>query len=333
MSEQLNVPPAQHWSATSAPLIAIVGTVATHFLFYGRFLLCPSDNQTCIRFDPAPMLRGVKTAFTSDPSVYVGGAMWVLASGAHVLVNLAALFASVYVIREGIGERAKGKRGALTIALFIAWAALLALMPSMQLTGDTGAPGPRLLLETVGRMLPSINTYNRLFDALGLTVGVMLAVAACAAIRRDAVEDAEGKTLRRRMRLLRTILYAGAAALVVSVIRLSVTLNWGGSFLPAATPPAVSESATLITGIVNTLGIYYTILLAAVYAPAALVLRRRANALASQQPPEKQDEWLKARGLALSFTEYLPRVVAILAPLLAGPVADLVKSVLNVGGK
>ena len=322
----------QHWARTCAPLIAIAAAVATHAVFYGSFLLCPKDDKTCIRFDPADMLKGLNDRYVSDPNVYVGGAMWVLASGTHLLVSLAALLAAVHVIREGIGGRVKGPRGAVTLALMLAWAAALSLVPTAIYAGGTEAPAPRLLAGTVGGVLPHINTYNRLFDALGLTVGFMLAAAACAAIRRDAAEDTEGKALARRMRLLRTTLYAGAAALVVSVVRLSVMLNWGGSFLPAADTAAGKQVSTLVTGIVTALGIYYTILLAAIYLPAAMVLRSRALSLAdvNGQPPEKQDEWLKARGLALTYTEYVPRLVAIIAPLLAAPVGSLVKAVLNV---
>jgi hypothetical protein len=318
---------------TCAPLIALALTVVTHALFYKGFLLCAAGDKTCVHFEPGPMLRGVKAAFVSDPSVYVGGAMWTLAGGLHVLVSLSVLIVAVFVIREGVGERVKGRRGALTVVLIFAWAAAAALLPIQRAATDVGAPAPRLLLETVGRMLPDINTYNRLFDALGMTVGIMLAVAACAVIRGDAGGDTEA-LLSRRLWLLRRVLYAGAAALVVSVVRLSVTLNWGGNFLPAPETPEGKAVSTLITGIVNALGIYYTLLLAAVYVPAALVLRGRVQALvvASGVPPEKREEFLKARGLALSYAQYLPRLVAILSPLLAGPFAELLKTLLGGSG-
>lgn len=329
---------AQHWAVTLAPLAAILVVVLTHFNFYRNFLSCPevpARGEQCIRFDPGPLLKGVKTAFTSDAAVYVGGAMWTLVCGLHVLVSLAALIASIYVLRGGLGARPEGWRGWLIVALAVAWAAFIASLSTIWLTGERSAPAPWLLSQTVGRMLPRINIYNRLFDALGLTVGVMLAAAACAAIRRDEGPDPDGAALAGRMRLLRTLLFVGAAALVVSVVRLSVTLNWGGSFLPAAETPEGKNASTLITGIVSALGVYYTLLLAAVYVPAALVLRGRAYSLAvAQEPaPEKRGEWLKARGLALTLPEYLPRILAILSPILVGPVADLIKGVLNLGGK
>lgn len=332
MATRITDPPAQHWVLTCAPLIAIVFVVVTHFLFLDRFLACPKAGPKCINFDTGPMLQAAKKAFTSDTSVYVGGVLWTLASGLRLLVSLSVLIAAAFVIREGIGKHAKGRRGALTLALITAWAAAISLLASSGAI-DRDMPGFRLMSGTIGRTLPDIVKYNVLFDALGLTVGVVLAVAACAAIRRDAAQDTE-ESLSRRMWLLRRVLYAGAAALVVSVAWLSVTLNWAGSFLPGADTPAGKEVSTLIAGIVNSLGISYTLLLAALYLPAALVLRGRTHALAvaRQQPPDKRDEWLKARGLALSYAEYLPRLVAVLAPLLVGPVADLVKNVLNVGG-
>jgi hypothetical protein len=38
---------------------------------------------------------------------------------------------------------------------------------------------------------------------------------------------------------------------------------------------------------------------------------------------EEREKWLRSEGLLMSHSEYLPRVVAILAPLLAGPLGDL----------
>lgn len=62
------------------------------------------------------------------------------------------------------------------------------------------------------------------------------------------------------------------------------------------------------------------------YFPAVLLLRARANELADLAKPEAPDAWLTENGLGVSVSAWLPRIVAILAPLMAGPFVDILKS-------
>lgn len=39
--------------------------------------------------------------------------------------------------------------------------------------------------------------------------------------------------------------------------------------------------------------------------------------------PPQREEWMREQGLSASFSHHLPRVAAILGPLLAGPLGDL----------
>lgn len=43
--------------------------------------------------------------------------------------------------------------------------------------------------------------------------------------------------------------------------------------------------------------------------------------------PEDSEKTLKDQGLTFSFRESLPRLMAILGPLLAGPIGELVKHI------
>jgi hypothetical protein len=62
------------------------------------------------------------------------------------------------------------------------------------------------------------------------------------------------------------------------------------------------------------------------------VLRRRAQAHmeaeATERPADfdtlpKREKWFTERGLDISFSGIFPRLAAILGPLMAGPLADL----------
>ena len=76
-------------------------------------------------------------------------------------------------------------------------------------------------------------------------------------------------------------------------------------------------------------GIYFSVLLAATYLPAAAIQYWRASQIARTEipnaPPHERANWLKDNGLGMTPLEFLPKLVAILGPILAGSVTDLFK--------
>jgi cbb3-type cytochrome oxidase subunit 3 len=81
-------------------------------------------------------------------------------------------------------------------------------------------------------------------------------------------------------------------------------------------------------------GVFYTLLLAAVYLPARKIIFDRAKTL----PISKADEADKQSKLETAgfisatttpFKDLLPRIAALLAPLLIGPIADLVGKIFD----
>jgi hypothetical protein len=179
------------------------------------------------------------------------------------------------------------------------------------------------LRATVGQaqVLPSINKYNRFGDALSLTGTLSLAVAACATLwQRSINNELEETQVVQRVRLLRPVLYVGAATLVIALFRLSATHAWGASYLPPESEIGKAV-ASLSTGIVGSLGTYYTLLIASIYLPAAFLLRARLRKLAASKPDP--EAWMASQGMGLSLPQFLPRVIALLGPLLAGPLGDL----------
>ena len=138
--------------------------------------------------------------------------------------------------------------------------------------------------------------------------------------------------LLKRVRLLRPILMVGATALVVAILRLSVTHAWAASYLLPESPLAKNVSS-LVTGIVVSMGTVYTLLMASIYLPAALMLRTRVLKLAAGKTDQEQEKFLSDNGLNLSFMQLLPRVLALFAPLLAGPLGELlVRATKELGG-
>jgi hypothetical protein len=67
------------------------------------------------------------------------------------------------------------------------------------------------------------------------------------------------------------------------------------------------------------------LLLAAVFLPTLYILHLRAKALLKDSGfiASAQEEKLKAAGFSFSLSNTLPRVLAVIAPLLTGQIADL----------
>lgn len=319
-----------------------------------------------------------------------GVAAWRLSTGLALVVIVVGLFISGWVI--GRAPRGlsgwRGVRGALVT--FVLVAAVLAVFlfgagfiwPSTAMT--------RQFLESIQTRLGD----SRLVDwELGLTyvgyiMGVYLLCASGAVLlsgsraggengppERTASEEVSH--LVRQMRDLRLLLYAGAVALVITTLRARMSFKWALDYLPPLTllgkegnlPLAAAvvyqRLESLVSNVVTSVAVLNSLLLAAVYVPATLILQKRAedvttevltdekahvaDALAAEaaeaksrlppawlvphtavERPEKprreapaREEWMKARGLSFPLKEHLGRIAAILSPLLAGPVAEL----------
>lgn len=316
------------------PLIAICFVVIIYVSFYGYFLRCTNPALGCNPLDSASLLSGIANTNAMRVTSYIGQAMWALCNGLHTITCIVALIISGIVIYQILSDNDYSAAVCWIVILLITLMTFDAsLLLSLWTASDTGAPAPQLLHITVARVFPSINIFNRIFDAVGMTAALCLACASCATIWKRDLQSVQGEQeLGQRIRMLRYILYVGAVMLIIGVFRLSVMLNWGTSFfIPDSA--AGKTVATLTSSIVTMLGTYYTLIIAAIYLPPALILRYRARQLASAQAPEEQEGWLDKRGFTLSFTDYLPRILAILGPLIVGPIGDLLnRAVKTFGG-
>jgi hypothetical protein len=218
----------------------------------------------------------------------------------------------------------------VVILIVIGVAIDVSLFLSLLTAHDTYSPAQQLLRATVGQVLPWINKFNRFAEALSLTGTICLAAAASATLwHRDVNAEFDETQLMQRIRLLRPILYVGAATLVIAVLRLSAVHGWATSYL-APEGELGKSVASLTNGIVGTLGTLLTLLLAGIYLPAVIILRARLRQLAAQQADP--EAWMASHGVGLSLSQFLPRVVALLAPLLAGPLgAILVRATSSLG--
>jgi hypothetical protein len=311
------------------PLIAPLVVVVTFVIFYAQFLFCAPESP-CNPLSSAELLAGLSSVVQTRVAAYVARSSWAVANGVHVIACLVAIVTASLVMYHALSEYDTKVRW-MIILIVVVLAADIALAIALWASIDVSSPGQELLRNTVGHVLPEINKYNRYSDALSLTGTLSLAAAACATLwHRDMKNELDETQLVRRVNLLRPVLYVGAATLAIAVLRLSATFGWAASYLPPESDLGKAVTS-LVAGIVGSLGTSYTLLMAGVYLPAALLLRARVKAFSATQPDPQA--WLVKRGLTLSFPQYLPRVIALLTPLLAGPLGDLlVRTTAALGG-
>ena len=337
---QANVMPAQDtevskwWKlAYFLPLIVAVAVLATHFLFYRKFLFCM--DGPCSPFTVGEIAAGIAPADQTRFAAYIARASWTLINGVHVLACvLAVVTASIVIYRALETEYPDKQTRRILILTVIAVAADIALgLALWTAEKDANSPAQQLLRATVGQAhgLPGINKFNRWGDALSLTGTLCLAVAASATVwQRDVSKKLTADDVTIRVRLLRPVLYVGALMLVVAVLRLATTHAWAVTYLPADTDLGKAV-AGFTKGIIGTLGIVFTLLIAGIYLPAALMLQARVREVAAtQQSPE---DFIKNNGINLSVPATLGRVIVLLGPFLAGPLGDrLVEAAKALGG-
>ena len=167
-------------------------------------------------------------------------------------------------------------------------------------------------------VLTAVNSY-------GLSVALFLTIASCATLGRQSSGTWEErvKQIGEQMKNLRLILYVGTFMLIVGVLLIRSVFQWALAFGPRETE-AIKAVDTLFSALLAAEGGYFTLILAVVYLPAALILKHRVDSLAGE-PAEPADKAkaLERNNLTFSFTQSLPKIAAILGPLLAGPIGEL----------
>lgn len=146
----------------------------------------------------------------------------------------------------------------------------------------------------------------------------------------------ELETLSGNMMRLRTLLYSSALMLAVGVILIQSIYQWSLAFVDGTT--ANQQSAlTVANGFTSTLtifsGIFFSALLSAAFLPAIYIIQNHAARMVEKITPTDsilkettREDYLKKYNLSFAFDQQLPRVIAVLTPLITAPIAELVKA-------
>lgn len=202
--------------------------------------------------------------------------------------------------------------------------------PLLDLRGSLTVHGMVEVFDKTFELL-EMGSYGHLFmnlaSALSTQVALLLSLGAglCLARSRDTKDPVEA--LQKQTSRLRTTLYFGTAFLVAGTLE-----NLAMHRLPVALAgEAEAESLQRIAeSVAGATGTVWTLLLLAIYLPAASLLKAQTGSLARDAvlrgESKDSEEWLKGTGLSSSVTEQLGRLLALMGPFLVGvPGSEIIR--------
>ncbi len=254
----------------------------------------------------------------------------ILLSGAHSLSILVFTVAGVLLIACGrsiFGDLGRHRWLGL---------ACVCLLGTLAGSGSISRSGPFMLYDlgigdqayaVVGCVISKAALESHhIYEGLGFFVNWLILGLVCALLvghRSRTTTEEQVLFLVRRLRILELTLYSAAAIHVAYIMRLAFFVRWCGAFLDKDSRGYLDRIAHA-NSVID--GLFYTCLIAAMYAPAAIVLSSRTNKLAQRSTASLRErrEWLDGHGFPLSPMEWIPRLTALLAPALAGNLPGMV---------
>ena len=327
----LNQPTFAHgvrYAYCFAPFISLCLVFGLYAIVYQQVIACPTGER-CL---PVPEIERHLEPLLPDignlPSEvrlnsFAGRITWSLAIGLSLLLSLCAFCWATYLVSQA-------NRYAKRPLWHTAWPLLLAVVVSLFLVrlpawlGNTESPWRRFVHELVNRDFAGAENWTRAFDMTGFCMAVYVTLALSVYLSSSARHDSRWYTnLSRHIQLLNTTLYLGAILLVVGVFRVWALLYWSLDYLS----PTTEEDSALLAGlrrvadgIVNSRGLLYSVMLASLYIPAAMLLQHQLRE--TKKSGELPNDLAESDTNRLGATDSVLRFIAIIGPALSGPAAD-----------
>lgn len=173
-------------------------------------------------------------------------------------------------------------------------------------------------LTVINKTLDVINLLGFMVVPFGLMAGCCIMHDIPTANQRSA------EYFLNRSRQLKKLMAGGSAIMVIGVIHMQLWLNWPLALLEE--PKAIAQLESLTFLVCQYWGLCYSLIIAALYLPAASYLSDEARLALLQGDNEeaKQDPgvWLKKNNMIFSPLASLPQIIAVIAPMLVGPLGS-----------
>lgn len=190
---------------------------------------------------------------------------WFATATVFFIVSLSSIFVSVMVIREMRSD----KFGRILLIGLPTLTAIITLV--VWLARSKKHSGPLFLDEMIAGTSEKVVSprFVGLGNALAF-IGVAFIVGGSCSVIASTGRSAED--VSRQMHGLGILLYAGAAFLVASVLEINQLHRWSADSVPEEVRPQIYRAAAVLAG---TVGTFFSLLLAAAYVPAVVILQYR----------------------------------------------------------
>jgi len=180
---------------------------------------------------------------------------------------------------------------------------------------------PHVHQVLVDHLSAGVKQYRELTKALALAAVTLIFASISATLYMPRPPTLIA--LRAQAERLQTLLYISAGILVAGVLEIAFLLRWPAARLD----PIDAEPIIVLGNVVSTgAGTLLTLLLLATYGTAALIMRRRIADISREVVASERAQWLARHGFKSTPTGQLLRVIAMIAPLIAGgPVVQLLE--------
>jgi hypothetical protein len=315
--------------------VATIGLAVIYGVVYNSMVLCqhlrttscsPSSgiDHAFSQLLYATRLEGVPISVLG----YSGRLGWTLATGLSIAATLGAIILAWHTIGQTQSPTQRRRVTSATLLAF-AVAGAFALLFLESHKGNPFHPWHQFLHTGIRHDLALVAYLSPRLDTVGLIVAVYLAIAGSTLVAAAYREVTFGAATFARLALYsHMLLYAGATMLVATTARASALMSWALSYVPKPSADSASSLKSLYDAIhgsatimVGSQGVFYTLLLCAIYLPSAYFLRARGIALLDDNA-ETTDAQRAAWKAQVPFMERLPRLLALLAPLLSGPALE-----------
>jgi hypothetical protein len=145
-----------------------------------------------------------------------------------------------------------------------------------------------------------------------------------------AVVGRAARDIAQSMRVIRWILYVGAAMVVVYVATMTAVFQWAMTYVDLTRADLRAGVDALTQSAVTARSLLASALLVSIYVPTTFTLRLMASDLAARALPEgsfpEREKWMEERGIAAAgATQHVKTIAAVLSPVIAGPIASFLQ--------
>ena len=304
-------------------VLVVAGVIGIVDAFFARPFPSGCRQATATNLPQAATIatvNGQRVLKAVQPAMYAGRLTYSSAATLQVVAFLAGMIGGLALglrLLRPMGIRGRILMLAATV-LVGGWLAAIAVSPEL-------TPVTTLLLQrTVAAECGQCGSMHLTLDRMTMTLAFFLtAVTGMALFVPHGSLAGRLRRMAEGQRAITAILLLSTIFLAASVFRISAIGRWIESYYAG---DAVAAVHVIFDAVVQTWGVYYSLMLASVYVPAALILRYRIAHAARALSVETAPDWLDPTWLKPSYTEEATRIIAVLAPFLAGQAADLLKA-------